>query len=129
MAKTASKHFALSYRLGRRHIQTRFPNGPVHFVACKHMGAGLLPARYGMYTDDTNATLAVAEAISNAQKLDSTAIARNCAQYMCEHTPKRACPDTAFAVGRAILDGRISVRDAGRFHYPDGCSDSTLEWG
>lgn len=105
---------------GRQHIERKFPNGPVYFVPCHHMGASHLPARYGMYTDDTNATLAVAEAICNSGKLDCSAVALSGATFMCEHQPVRACPDSAFAVGRALLDGRVSVLTAGRFNYPDG---------
>ena len=51
-------------------IQKKFPQGVSDFLLEKHMGLPHLPPRKGMYSDDTNSTLALAASLVEEKQLD-----------------------------------------------------------
>mmetsp|Transcript_9609 Transcript_9609/g.23645 ORF Transcript_9609/g.23645 Transcript_9609/m.23645 type:complete len:336 (+) Transcript_9609:225-1232(+) len=88
------------------------------FVPCTHMGVRHLGGRYGMYTDDTNSTLALAESLAERKAVDPADCARKYAEWW-QHKPVRGCPDSAALVFRAILNGMHHSK-TGRIRFPDG---------
>eukprot|EP01004_Peranema_trichophorum_P005427 NODE_4287_length_1193_cov_46.151402_g3783_i0.p1 GENE.NODE_4287_length_1193_cov_46.151402_g3783_i0~~NODE_4287_length_1193_cov_46.151402_g3783_i0.p1 ORF type:complete len:364 (-),score=77.82 NODE_4287_length_1193_cov_46.151402_g3783_i0:100-1134(-) len=100
-------------------IKSIFPNGVRHFVPCTHMGERQSGIRYGMYTDDTNATLALAESLVECQNLNAQSVATKCSEFALNHEPHRGCPDSAKAVYKEILKGEPLHKTA-RLLFPDG---------
>lgn len=79
-------------------------------------------ARFGMYTDDTNAALALASSIVECGHVDHEHCARCCAEFFRDNEAYRGCPPTAKKVQQAILDG-VSAEDTGLppyFPFPGG---------
>lgn len=79
-------------------------------------------ARYGMYTDDTNAALAVAASIVACGSAQAEHAARSCAEFFRDNEAYRGCPPTAKRVMQDILEG-ISVEETGlppRFPFAGG---------
>eukprot|EP01099_Mayorella_cantabrigiensis_P003459 TRINITY_DN2658_c0_g4_i3.p1 TRINITY_DN2658_c0_g4~~TRINITY_DN2658_c0_g4_i3.p1 ORF type:complete len:354 (-),score=72.55 TRINITY_DN2658_c0_g4_i3:366-1427(-) len=83
-----------------------------------HMGAHHCGLRIGMYTDDSNALLALASSLVEKKTLDP----RHCA-YQYAHfwktPPERGCPDSAQQIMQNVLNG-IDYRLTGRMVFPDG---------
>lgn len=86
------------------------------FIPCIHMGQGMYVgppkpcdeayARRGMYSDDTNAALALASSLVDSGRLDGPHAARQYAEFFFdEDCPTRFCPPTAEAVMQRVLDG------------------------
>lgn len=79
-------------------------------------------ARCGMYTDDTNASLALAASIAEHGRADAAHAARSCAMFFRDNEAYRGCPPTAKMVMEATLDG-ASVEETGLppfFPFPGG---------
>lgn len=109
----------------------------------KHMGLYELPARYGMYSDDTNSTLALATSLVEKQGL----MALHCAHMYGKSSqftllawsdtsskflpfltlparfwqtlPRRGYPDSAQAVMKAVLAGQ-DITKTGTIAFPTG---------
>uniref|UniRef100_A0A6B2L731 ADP-ribosylhydrolase ARH3 n=1 Tax=Arcella intermedia TaxID=1963864 RepID=A0A6B2L731_9EUKA len=75
------------------------------FVPGSHMGLYHLPPRYGMYTDDTNSTLALADSLVACSGLRPHHVARNYGLFW-RSKPQRGYPRTAEMVMKAVLEGR-----------------------
>lgn len=86
------------------------------FVPCIHMGQGNYVgpptpgdeahARRGMYSDDTNAALALASSLVASGGLEGRHAAHQYAEFFFdEDCPKRFCPPTAEAVMQRVRDG------------------------
>ncbi len=72
---------------------------PDRFVPGTHMGLRHAGNRFGMYTDDGNALLALAEALAWAEgEVDAAAVALTYARFFHEHRPERGLPDSAAKV-------------------------------
>lgn len=117
------------------HIAAAFgPAGPPDFVRALHMGMpeGFVgpsdspTARHGMYTDDSCATLCVAEAIVELGRVDCAAIARCLATQFLRGEPRRFCPPTALALLRLVDEGEnprtvaLDALSGGHFPFPGG---------
>lgn len=79
-------------------------------------------ARFGMYTDDTNAALALAASISEVGHVDAEHAARKCAEFFRDNEAFRGCPPTAKQTLQNILDG-VPVDQTGLppfFTFPGG---------
>ncbi len=75
------------------------------------MGLRQAGSRFGMYTDDTNAALALADAlVAENGAVDAAAVARNYARFFLEHKPERGLPDSAKKVLLLCRDARSNVR-------------------
>ena len=101
-----------------KHISKYYPNGITDFIKAKHMGIYDLEERYGMYTDDTNSTLALATSLVQKQYLD----AKHCAESYSKFyftPPKRGYPDSAQKVLYGIKDG-LDYLKTGTLAFPDG---------
>jgi len=92
--------------------------GVRNFVPCTHMGVRHLGFRYGMYTDDTNNTLALATSLAEKKGIDPADCALQYAKWW-QHKPTRGCPDSAAAVFKNILKGMHHSK-TGRARFPDG---------
>jgi ADP-ribosylglycohydrolase len=79
-------------------------------------------ARFGMYTDDTNAALALASSIMDVGCVDAEHAARRNAEFFRDNELYRGCPPTAKLVQKASLDG-VSADETGLppyFGFPGG---------
>ena len=79
-------------------------------------------ARFGMYTDDTNAALALAASIAQVGHVDAEHAARTCAEFFRDNEAFRGCPPTAKQTLQNILDG-VPVDKTGLppfFAFPGG---------
>jgi len=76
-------------------------------------------ARFGMYTDDTNMSLALATSLVECQGLDGAHAARKYAEFYFDTSePTRFVPDSAERVMQCVLDG-IDYRETGLPpHFP-----------
>lgn len=75
-------------------------------------------ARTAMYTDDTNAALALASSISECGRVDSEHAARRCAEFFRDNEAYRGCPPTAKMVMEKTLAG-VSIDETGLPpHFP-----------
>mmetsp|Transcript_43497 Transcript_43497/g.114758 ORF Transcript_43497/g.114758 Transcript_43497/m.114758 type:complete len:670 (-) Transcript_43497:250-2259(-) len=109
------------------HPSTTGKDGLRDFFPCVHMGqstyvgppkdsdTGL--ARYGMYTDDTNAALALASSLVDMAGLDGQHAARRYGEVF-KMEPVRFCPDTAQSVMEAILAGADYRTTGAPPHFP-----------
>mmetsp|Transcript_118150 Transcript_118150/g.229701 ORF Transcript_118150/g.229701 Transcript_118150/m.229701 type:complete len:419 (-) Transcript_118150:222-1478(-) len=78
--------------------------------------------RTGMYTDDTNACLAVAASIVACKQIDAVECAKSCARMFNDNEHFRGCPPTAKRVMQATLEG-VSPDETGMppfFPFPGG---------
>lgn len=108
-----------------REVARKFPRGLRNFAVCRHMGVYELGPRYGVYTDDSNATLAVAVSLSERRLLDASDVAATCARFLVENRPTRGAPPTAIVVARELLQ-----RDSQRPHSraPPLCQRLVRQW-
>lgn len=75
-------------------------------------------ARIGMYTDDTNAALALASSIVDRGSVDPSHAARRCAEFFRDNEAFRGCPPTAKMALQKVLDG-VPVEEIGLPpHFP-----------
>jgi len=88
------------------------------FVAGAHMGLYHLPPRYGMYTDDTNSTLALVTSLVTGKRLGPILTAHMYGRFWMQE-PRRGYPNSAQAVMANILQGG-SITDTGTLCFPDG---------
>lgn len=103
---------------GRTRIRTN--HGRLRdFVPSRHMGVEHLPLRCGVYTDDTNSTLALADSLVACQGLDAQHAATNYALFFREAVPQRGYPHTAQLAMEAVLAGE-DIRLTGRKAFADG---------
>eukprot|EP01080_Neovahlkampfia_damariscottae_P003039 gene3039-5049_t len=103
---------------GSTTISKYYSSGVTDFISAAHMGIYELGERYGMYTDDTNSTLALATSLVQKQYLD----AKHCAEsyskfYFTE--PKRGYPDSAQKVLYGIKNG-MDYKKTGTIAFQDG---------
>jgi len=100
-------------------IKEVFTNGTVDvFVPCTHMGVRNLGYRYGMYTDDSNSTLALATSLVSKKAINPADCGLEYAKWW-QHTPTRGCPDSASSVFKALLGG-LHYSKSGRTRFLDG---------
>eukprot|EP00930_Biecheleria_cincta_P095616 TRINITY_DN87560_c0_g1_i1.p1 TRINITY_DN87560_c0_g1~~TRINITY_DN87560_c0_g1_i1.p1 ORF type:complete len:402 (-),score=51.24 TRINITY_DN87560_c0_g1_i1:73-1221(-) len=107
-----------TYRPAKAVRDTNFvPSGPPsNSNVMKHC------ARLGMYTDDTNAALALASSIAECGHVSHEHVARRTAEFFRDNEHYRGCPPTAKMVQQASLDG-VSADDTGLppyFPFPGG---------
>ncbi|CAE8684931.1 unnamed protein product [Polarella glacialis] len=79
-------------------------------------------ARLGMYTDDTNAALALASSIAELGHVDSEHAAHRCAEFFRDNEAFTGCPPTAKQTMQNVLDG-VPVDQTGLppyFPFPGG---------
>ena len=111
------------------------PNGLQSFVAGRHMGApeGAEERPPGMYTDDTQMTMAVAASLVSRDGLCPEHCALHQAAFS-THVPQRYYPSSASRVHAALLAGaekdsgkggvggveRVAYTETGRLVFPDG---------
>jgi len=74
------------------------------FMPGKHMGLYNLPNRWGMYTDDTNSTLALASSLVDNQGLWPLHAAHQYGRFWISE-PIRGYPNTAQSVMKGVLSG------------------------
>jgi poly(ADP-ribose) glycohydrolase ARH3 len=79
----------------------------------------VLDDRYGLYTDDTNSTLALAWSLVEKGGLDPKHTAEAYGKFFEEAVPKRGYPDTAMQVMKAVLQG-VDYRKTGTLSFPTG---------
>lgn len=91
---------------------------PEHFEITQHMGVEKSGYRYGMYTDDGNATLAVAESLAECGKLDLQDVANRMANSIFRE-PIRGCPYSAKAVAKAVCRGK-DISKTGCLQFENG---------
>eukprot|EP00928_Gymnodinium_smaydae_P089395 TRINITY_DN73368_c0_g1_i1.p1 TRINITY_DN73368_c0_g1~~TRINITY_DN73368_c0_g1_i1.p1 ORF type:complete len:415 (-),score=43.28 TRINITY_DN73368_c0_g1_i1:106-1221(-) len=107
-----------TYRPARGVNDTAFvPSGPT-----SNPGVAKHCARFGMYTDDTNASLAIAYSITKCKRIDSAHCGRTCAEFFRDNEHYRGCPPTAKRIMKATLDG-VSADETGLppwFPFPGG---------
>lgn len=107
----------------RQTILEQFRHGEVrHFLVCRHMGDQGADAgpRYGMYTDDSNSTLAVASSLCRLKRLVVVDVAMTCAEFVVRKKPARFCPASALSQATRLLDGSLTAYTAGRALFPNG---------
>ena len=75
-------------------------------------------ARRGMYTDDTNACLALAASIVEQGGVDAHAVALSYARFWLHGDAVRGCPPTAQRVMQAVLDGASADETGLPPHFP-----------
>jgi len=78
-----------------------------------------LGLRFGMYTDDTNSTLALATSLIEKKGLDPEYTARKYAEFWRDTVPKRGYPGSAQAVMNSILKGE-DYKKTGSLCFEDG---------
>jgi len=101
-------------------VRTNSSDGKIRdFVQTVHMGVEELGKRYGMYTDDTNSTLALATSLVQNSGLNPKAVALKYAEFWRDAEPKRGYPGSAQAVIKAILKGE-DYNKTGTICFPDG---------
>jgi len=79
-------------------------------------------ARTGMYTDDTNAALALASSLAERGRADAAHAARRCAEFFRDNEAYRGCPPTAKRVMESTLRG-VPPEETGlppHFPFPGG---------
>eukprot|EP00727_Mastigamoeba_balamuthi_P000159 m51a1_g1014 hypothetical protein (321) ;mRNA; f:615444-617931 len=94
------------------------PGGVRTLVASLHMGVGHLGPRYGMYTDDTQSTLALAASLVERRGLDPQHVASSYSAFF-RHQPQRGYPRSAQAVLFAVEQGG-DIYATGRKVFEDG---------
>jgi len=87
------------------------------FVSGSHLGVWT-EERSGMYTDDTNSTLALASSLVFRQTLDAQHAAEMYGKFWLLQ-PERGYPDSAKIVLTAVLN-RCDIRATGTFAFRDG---------
>eukprot|EP01119_Soliformovum_irregulare_P022107 TRINITY_DN749_c0_g1_i7.p1 TRINITY_DN749_c0_g1~~TRINITY_DN749_c0_g1_i7.p1 ORF type:complete len:392 (-),score=96.82 TRINITY_DN749_c0_g1_i7:699-1874(-) len=102
-----------------KEIADTYPDGLRDFVSCVHMGVEMLGKRYGMYTDDTNSTLALAHSLVTNKGLDPGHAAKSYGEFYITTEPRRGYPNSAQAVMRAVLAGK-DHRETGTMIFPNG---------
>jgi ADP-ribosylglycohydrolase len=101
-------------------IVKSYPEGVTTFQKATHMGIYDLPPRYGMYTDDTNSTLALANSLVEKQFIDPKDIALSYSNFY-DHKPKRGYPDSAIAVLKSIKNSNgESYTETATLVFPNG---------
>jgi len=98
-------------------IQKWFPDGIMSFYPGTHMGIRHLGIKYGEYTDDTQATLALAQSLAHRKTINGPEIALAYAQFWKKNG--KGCPDTAQKLMQSLLDG-ADYRKTGTSSFPDG---------
>ncbi|CAF0970860.1 unnamed protein product [Rotaria sordida] len=88
-------------------------------ITAPHMGIPELGPRIHMYTDDTNAMLALAHSLVVNGGLKAKHAAQSYAEFWSTGI-KRGYPDSAQASMKCVLDGKIDYRECGRINFPDG---------
>jgi len=88
------------------------------FVKGEHLGVEG-EERFGMYTDDTNSTLALASSLVTKQTLDPEHIALENANFFMK-IPKRGYSQHSRATLESILDGSVNYKDAGVMLFEEG---------
>jgi len=102
----------------RYHIATNYKSVCHNFTPGQHMGLYHLPPRWGMYTDDTNATLALASSLVEWQGLLPIHSAHQYGRFW-RSKPVRGYPESAKDAMRAVLKGE-DIEKTGRLSFPDG---------
>eukprot|EP01112_Ceratiomyxa_fruticulosa_P007444 TRINITY_DN1930_c0_g1_i3.p1 TRINITY_DN1930_c0_g1~~TRINITY_DN1930_c0_g1_i3.p1 ORF type:complete len:348 (-),score=52.58 TRINITY_DN1930_c0_g1_i3:87-1130(-) len=97
-------------------IRKSYPDKLRDFIPGVPMG--LHEVRYGHYTDDTNATLALASSLVENKGLVPKHAAQNYGKFW-KSKPERGCPRSAQMVMQAILDGK-DYKEAGTMLFKDG---------
>jgi poly(ADP-ribose) glycohydrolase ARH3 len=100
-------------------ISKKFPEGVKDFLTATHMGIGHLGPRFGMYTDDTNSTLALATSLVQKQFLDPKHAAESYSTFYFDTKPLRGYPNSAIAVLKSIKEG-MDYKETGTMIFPDG---------
>jgi len=87
------------------------------FVEGKHMG--VKEPRYGMYSDDTNSTLALCSSLVEKSVLDPAHVAlENCRFY--QHLPPRGYSDQSESIMLSLISGEIDYTESGTYFLPKG---------
>jgi len=73
---------------------------------------GVPEERFGMYTDDTNSTLAIATSLVNISGLDAEDIAKESCKFF-QHTPTRGYSDQSTARFNTLIAGEENYTTAG----------------
>jgi len=89
-----------------------------NFLPGQHMGLYHLPQRWGMYTDDTNSTIALASSILQNKGLWPLHVAHQYGRFW-RSLPIRGYPDSAMAVMGAVLGG-TDIKKTGTMCFPEG---------
>jgi poly(ADP-ribose) glycohydrolase ARH3 len=98
-----------------KEVNIEFPNGVSRFIGRSHLGVKELGPRRGMYTDDTQSTMALADSLVTQGKLDPEHAAMNFAKFY-RHEPKRGYPPTARKVFEALENG-VPYTETGVLRY------------
>jgi len=101
-----------------RHFNAEGVPAWTNFGSASHMGLYHMPPRFGMYTDDTNATLALAFSICEKGGLAPIHAAHMYGRFYLK-TPVRGYPDSAKQVMIAVLHGD-NFEETGRVAFPSG---------
>jgi len=88
------------------------------FTPGQHMGLYHLPPRWGMYTDDTNSTMALAFSLVENQGLWPLHTAHQYGRFWVSE-PVRGYPDSAKAVMQSVLKG-ADIYQTGTLSFPTG---------
>mmetsp|Transcript_44271 Transcript_44271/g.90369 ORF Transcript_44271/g.90369 Transcript_44271/m.90369 type:complete len:387 (+) Transcript_44271:235-1395(+) len=102
------------YRPAREILDTSFvPSGPPRSQAVAEQCA-----RIGMYTDDTNAALAVGSSLAECRRVDAQHVATRSAEFFRDNEHYRGCPPTAKQVQHATLAGVPAAATGLPPHFP-----------
>ncbi|UJR15980.1 hypothetical protein I4U23_002899 [Adineta vaga] len=88
-------------------------------IEAPHMGIPEMGSRIHMYTDDTNAMLALAYSLVVNNGLKPKHAAKSYAEFWSTGI-KRGYPDSAQESMRCVLEGKIDYRECGRIVFKDG---------
>lgn len=105
-------------KLSWREMCTRWPGGLRDFQRGARLGLDPNDVRFGDYTDDTNAALALADSMVQCQGLDAQHAAENYGRFWL-HEPERGCPDSAQIPMAAVLAG-ADITGVSRLLFPTG---------
>jgi poly(ADP-ribose) glycohydrolase ARH3 len=89
------------------------------FIAAPHMGIKEEGDRFGMYTDDTNSMLALAQSLVLCGGLNALNAAQLNAQQGLHSIPLRGYPDSAIEVMEAVEKG-VDIRETGQLRFKMG---------
>eukprot|EP01117_Protostelium_nocturnum_P003146 TRINITY_DN1408_c0_g2_i1.p1 TRINITY_DN1408_c0_g2~~TRINITY_DN1408_c0_g2_i1.p1 ORF type:complete len:369 (-),score=86.36 TRINITY_DN1408_c0_g2_i1:65-1171(-) len=100
-------------------IIKEYPNGVKDYVQCAHMGVPTDPFRKGMYTDDSQTSLALASSLVECTGLNPLHAARSYADFY-NTRPIRGYPNTAQMVLQHVLRRTTSILKTGTIAMKDG---------
>jgi len=97
-------------------LKKQYPNKLRDFIPGVPMG--VREVRYGCYTDDTNASLALASSLVENSGLIPKHVAESYGKFW-KRKPERGCPRSAQIVMQSVLDG-MDYKKAGTLLFKDG---------